>query len=114
LRQCCPDCVTGETIDSDTLVRSGIDPDTAGSYLFRRGTGCAACRGSGYRGRCAIAEALRMNDELRQLLSERAPLGHIKAAALRYGMQTLRTAAIERVRRGETTLEEINRVTMVE
>ncbi|TDN62035.1 GspE/PulE family protein [Paraburkholderia sp. BL10I2N1] len=114
LRQCCPDCITDETIDSDTLVRSGIDPDTAGSYLFRRGTGCASCRGSGYRGRCAIAEALRMNDELRQLLSERAPLGHIKAAALRYGMQTLRTAAVERVRRGETTLEEINRVTMVE
>jgi general secretion pathway protein E len=72
------------------------------------------CRGSGYRGRRAIAEALRMNDELRQLLSERAPLGHIKAAALRYGMTTLRASALDLVRRGETTLEEINRVTMVE
>lgn len=114
LRQCCPDCVTEDTVDKETLVRSGIDPDAAGSYLFRRGAGCAACRGSGYRGRRAIAEALRMNDELRQLLSERAPLGHIKAAAMRYGMQTLRVAAIEIVKRGETTLEEINRVTMVE
>ncbi|MEX3823496.1 type II/IV secretion system protein, partial [Paraburkholderia sp. BR14262] len=53
-------------------------------------------------------------DELRQLLSERAPLGQIKAAAMRYGMQTLRVAAIDLVKRGETTLEEINRVTMVE
>nr|WP_321940286.1 GspE/PulE family protein [Paraburkholderia sp. J8-2] len=114
LRQCCPDCMTEDTIDKETLIRSGIDPDAAGNYLFRRGTGCAACRGSGYRGRRAIAEALRMNDELRQLLSERAPLGHIKAAAMRYGMQTLRVAAIELVKRGETTLEEINRVTMVE
>ncbi|CAE6744631.1 hypothetical protein R20943_02609 [Paraburkholderia aspalathi] len=114
LRQCCPDCTTDEAVDADTLVRSGIDPDTAGSYLFHRGTGCAACRGSGYRGRRAIAEALRMNDELRQLLSERAPLGAIKAAAMRYGMQSLRTAAVELVKRGETTLEEINRVTMVE
>ncbi|WP_233887881.1 GspE/PulE family protein [Paraburkholderia flagellata] len=114
LRQCCPDCMTEDTVDKETLIRSGIDPEAAGSYLFRRGAGCAACRGSGYRGRRAIAEALRMNDELRQLLSERAPLGHIKAAAMRYGMQTLRVAAIELVKRGETTLEEINRVTMVE
>ncbi|WP_080407344.1 GspE/PulE family protein [Burkholderia ubonensis] len=114
LRQCCPDCLAEDTVDADALVRSGIDPDAAGSYLFRRGAGCAMCRGSGYRGRRAIAEALRMNDELRQLLSERAPLGHIKAAALRGGMTTLRSAAIELVRRGETTLEEINRVTMVE
>lgn len=114
LRQCCTDCLDEDTVDADALVRSGIDPDTAGSYLFRRGTGCAMCRGSGYRGRRAIAEALRMNDELRQLLSERAPLGHIKAAALRYGMTTLRASAIDLVKRGETTLEEINRVTMVE
>ncbi|MGF6729211.1 general secretion pathway protein E [Paraburkholderia youngii] len=114
LRQCCADCVVDDTVDRDTLARSGIDPDNVGSYRFRHGAGCAACRGSGYRGRRAVAETLRMNDELRQLLSERAPLGHIKAAALRYGMQTMRTAALSLVKQGETTLEEINRVTMVE
>jgi general secretion pathway protein E len=114
LRQCCADCVVEDSVDADTLARSGIDPDTAGDYLFRRGRGCAACRGSGYRGRRAVAEALRMDDELRQLLSERAPLTQIKAAAFRQGMQTLRNAAVKLVRQGETTLEEINRVTMVE
>jgi len=114
LRQCCPDCVAEDTVDADALARSGIDPDTAGGYLFRRGIGCAACRGSGYRGRRAVAEALRMDDELRQLLSERAPLTQIKAAAFRQGMKTLRSAAIKLVRQGETTLEEINRVTMVD
>jgi len=114
LRQCCVDCVDEDRVDADTLARSGIDPDTAGDYLFRRGRGCAACRGSGYRGRRAVAEALRMDDELRQLLSERAPLTQIKAAAFRQGMQTLRNSAVRLVRQGETTLEEINRVTMVE
>jgi general secretion pathway protein E len=114
LRQCCPDCAVDEALEPELLVRSGIDPDIACGYRFRRGIGCASCRGTGYRGRRAIAEALRMNDELRQLLSERAPLGHIKSAAMRCGMTTLRTAAVKLVAAGETTLEEINRVTIVD
>jgi len=114
VRRCCTDCAVEEEGDRDLLALSGIDPDTAGSFRFRRGLGCASCRGSGYRGRRAIAEALRMNDELRELLSERAPLGRIKQAAMRCGMQSLRVAAVSLVARGETTLEEINRVTIVE
>ncbi len=115
LRQCCTECaVADETIAPELLVRSGIDPDTAHAYRFRRGIGCATCRGTGYRGRRAIAEALRMNDELRQLLSERAPLGQIKSAAMRCGMTTLRRAALKLLAAGETTLEEINRVTIVD
>ncbi|PMS35605.1 general secretion pathway protein E [Trinickia symbiotica] len=114
LRQCCGECALEETIAPELLARSGIDPGTAHEYRFRRGIGCAACRGTGYRGRRAIAEALRMNDELRQLLSERAPLGQIKSAALRCGMTTLRRAAVKLLAAGETTLEEINRVTIVD
>ncbi len=98
----------------ELLARAGIEPDAAQGFHFRRGIGCAACRGTGYRGRRAIAEALRMNDELRQLLSERAPIGQIKQAAMRSGMTTLRTAAVKLVAAGETTLEEINRVTLVD
>jgi general secretion pathway protein E len=114
VRQCCPDCTVEDAPSADMLVRSALSPDAVGEYRFRRGLGCALCRGSGYRGRRAISEALRMNDELRELLSERAPLSRIKSAALRYGMQTLRQAAVALVARGETTLEEINRVTIVE
>jgi general secretion pathway protein E len=114
VRQCCPDCTVDDTPSADMLLRSALSRDAVGEYRFRRGLGCALCRGSGYRGRRAISEALRMNDELRELLSERAPLSRIKSAALRYGMQTLRQAAVALVARGETTLEEINRVTIVE
>jgi general secretion pathway protein E len=114
VRQCCPGCTEETWMDAEALARSGLDPAAAVSFRFRRGRGCALCRGSGYRGRRAIAETLRMNDELRQLLSERAPLGHIKSTALRHGMQTLRSAAVTLVARGETTLEEIDRVTVIE
>jgi len=114
VRQCCTACAVDEACDRDALARSGIDPDTTTGFRFRHGAGCAACRGSGYRGRRAIAETLRMNDELRALLSERAPLMRIKSLALAQGMRTLRSAAIAMVAMGETTLEEINRVTVVE
>ncbi|WP_233867572.1 GspE/PulE family protein [Paraburkholderia adhaesiva] len=115
LRKCCSECVADDdTVDADMLARSGIEPEQAAAFRFRRGIGCALCRGSGYRGRRAISEALRMNDELRELLSERAPLARIKEAAARSGMDNLRAAAVRLVMNGETTLEEINRVTMVE
>ena len=114
LRQCCADCSVPEQYAPELLARSGIDPEVAQGFRFRRGIGCASCRGTGYRGRRAIAESLRMNDELRQLLSERAPISQIKQAAMRSGMTTLRTAAVKLVAAGETTLEELNRVTIVD
>ncbi len=77
------------------------------------GKGCADCRGSGFRGRKAIGELLVMNDELRELIVARAPARKLKEAARAAGAATLREAAIALVEAGETTLEEINRVTFV-
>ncbi len=76
--------------------------------------GCRECRGAGYKGRKAIAELLVLNDELRELIIARAPIRRLKEAAKRNGTRLLRDAALEAVRKGETTLEEIDRVTFVE
>jgi general secretion pathway protein E len=78
------------------------------------GKGCAQCRGAGYRGRKAIAELMILNDELKELIAERAPTRKLKAAAQAAGTGSLRAAACALVQRGETTIEEINRVTFVE
>jgi general secretion pathway protein E len=86
--------------------------DLAG-YRFRRGRGCALCRGSGYHGRKAIGELLVMNDELRELITAREPVRRLKEAARAAGTVPLREAALALVRAGETTLEEANRVTFV-
>jgi general secretion pathway protein E len=75
--------------------------------------GCRECRGAGYKGRKAIAELLVLNDEIRELITARAPLRQLKEAAARNGTRPLREAALEAVQRGETTLEEIDRVTFV-
>jgi len=75
--------------------------------------GCAHCRGTGYRGRKAIAELMVLNDELRGLIVERAPTAKLRAAARAAGTRTLREAALDLVARGETTMEEADRVTFV-
>jgi general secretion pathway protein E len=79
-----------------------------------RGSGCPVCRGTGYKGRRAIAETLAMTDELRDLLSNRASIRQLREAGQRAGLRTLRTAAVDLALAGHTTLEEINRVTTVD
>jgi general secretion pathway protein E len=78
-----------------------------------KGKGCPECRGTGFKGRRAIGELLVMNDELRELIVARAPARRLKEAAQAAGTIPLRDAALALVQSGETTLEEIDRVTFV-
>jgi len=87
--------------------------DAAKGFRFMQGRGCGHCRGTGYKGRKAIAEILQLNDEIRELIVAHAPVRLIKEAACRNGTRLLRDAALDMVRAGETSLQEINRVTFV-
>jgi len=78
---------------------------------LHRGKGCQDCRGTGYRGRVAIHELMMINEELRSLILERAPESRISDAAARGGMVALRDECLTRVMEGETTLEEVVRLT---
>ena len=78
-----------------------------------KGRTCPECRGTGFRGRKAIGELLVLNDEMRELIIARAPARKLKDAARAAGTVPLREAATRLVEAGETTLQEINRVTFV-
>jgi len=78
---------------------------------LKRGAGCPDCRGTGFSGRIAIYEMLRMNDDLRELILSRSSEQIIVRAAREAGMSTLREQCLQRVRDGQTTLEEVVRVT---
>jgi general secretion pathway protein E len=95
------------------LEASGIVPERAGEFLFREGRGCGECRGTGFKGRKAIAEVLNLNEEIRELIVARSPFRELREAARRNGTTFLREQALALVCAGETTLEEINRVTVV-
>lgn len=109
----CPHCTTEVEPDAILLAESGISATAAANFGFRKGRGCAECRGTGYKGRKAIAELLQFDDDLRELIAAGAPQRRLREAAARGGMNLLRDDAIAMVRRGETTLEEVNRVTFV-
>ncbi len=104
----CPDCVADETPTPELLTASGL-ADVTG-FRFRAGQGCASCRGTGYKGRKAVAEVLLLDDELRELIVTREPVRRVKEAAYRKGTRILRDVGLDLVRRGETTLQELNRV----
>lgn len=91
-----------------------LSPARAAAARFTRGCGCGHCRGTGFRGRKAIGEFLRMNDELRELIVARAPIRRIKEAAQLNGTRFLRDAAVDAALAGLTTIEEVNRVTFSE
>jgi general secretion pathway protein E len=109
----CPHCSTESRPDDELLAISGLTHQAVSEFVFKIGRGCGQCRGSGYRGRKAIAETLLLNDELRELIATRQPIRTIKQAARKLGTRDLREAALDLVRTGETTLTEINRVTFV-
>jgi general secretion pathway protein E len=109
----CPHCSEAETPSDELLADSGLSRDAVAHYRFHAGKGCGQCRGTGFKGRKAIAEMLTLNDEIRELIVAREPIRRVKDAARRNGMNSLREAALELVARGESTLTEINRVTFV-
>jgi general secretion pathway protein E len=113
VRLLCAHCSEKMEISSELLAESGLAGADVSSWKFMKGKGCRECRGLGYRGRKAIAELLVMNDEMRELIIARAPVRNLKTAAAANGTRFLRNAALDAVKAGETTLEEINRVTFV-
>jgi general secretion pathway protein E len=113
VRLLCAHCSERMEISSELLAESGLGETDVSAWNFKTGKGCRECRGLGYRGRKAIAELLVMNDEIRELIVARAPVRSLKTAAAANGTRFLRNAALDAVKAGETTLEEINRVTFV-
>jgi general secretion pathway protein E len=112
IRMNCPHCATPYTPDEAELASAHLERAETADYLFMRGKGCGDCRGTGYKGRRSIAEILTLNDEIRELIVDKQPIRRIKAAAAANGTRSLRLAALDLVKRGATTLEEIKRVTL--
>lgn len=80
--------------------------DFEGVTLYR-GRGCERCKNSGYAGRCAIIEVMTVSDEIRKLVIERVSAMEVGKVAVSQGMKTLRMVALDKVREGISTLEQV-------
>jgi type IV pilus assembly protein PilB len=114
VRVLCERCKRPTPAGEALLRESGLDPDLYQDQVFYDAPGCDECKGTGFRGRTAVAELLDMSDRIRQLILERRPASEVKQAGREEGMTFLRESALEKVFAGVTTLREINKVTFVQ
>jgi general secretion pathway protein E len=107
VRCLCPDCREAYSPDAAELkLLEGEQP----AVLYRP-RGCSTCGQSGYRGRTGIYELMKVDDEMRRLVHDRAPEQQLWQHAQQAGMRSLRQDGIRLVSSGRTSLEELLRVT---
>jgi type IV pilus assembly protein PilB len=114
VRTICTHCTYTVRHDEEMLLISGLDPAEWRDFEFHEGAGCIECGGTGYRGRTAIHELLDLTDPIRELILDKRPTSEVRKLAQKEGMSFLRESALDRVRKGFTSLKEINKVTFIE
>ena len=115
IRMLCPKCAKpDENPDSKLLNLVNISPEDVAAGNIRQAHGCPNCSGTGYRGRKAIFELMRMNAEVRELAFERAQISKIREAAIRGGMRSLLEDGKVKILRGDTTPDEVARFAQIE
>jgi type IV pilus assembly protein PilB len=107
MRRICSHCKEPVTYPSKMYQDLFIDPSIFDGMTLYRGRGCDRCKGSGYAGRLAIIEAMTITDELRKLIIARGNSRELGKVAIGQGMRTLRMVALDRVRDGVSTLEQV-------
>src|SRR5580658_5931104 len=107
MRRICSHCKEPLTYPQKMYQDLNIDPSIFDGATLYRGRGCERCKNSGYAGRTAIIEAMTVSDEVRKLIIARANTREMGKVAIGQGMRTLRMVALDRVRDGTSTLEQV-------
>ena len=110
-RKLCPFCKQVIDLPEETMRINHIDPDKFKDVDFFSAKGCPKCNGLGYKGRGGIMEILLINDAMKARMLETSEASALRAVAVANGMKTLRDAGMDKVRAGETTIDEVLRVT---
>jgi len=111
LRKICPYCIETFEISTDDLMAMGIETGKTGIIELERGRGCIKCRGTGYLERIGIFEVLPITEPIKDFIAQKGSVDMIRQAACKEGMVTLRENAIKKMLDGETTYQEVIRVT---
>jgi type IV pilus assembly protein PilB len=111
VRRICPDCKESYRVPEQVLQRAQFQLEPGEDIILAKGEGCKRCGDTGYRGRLALLEALKVSEDIQDLIMGSASAGDIKRKAVQGGMLTLRQVGLRKAKAGLTSLEEILRVT---
>jgi type IV pilus assembly protein PilB len=107
VRKICPACKT--EYEPASSIRKAVKSLCGEVEKFYRGVGCKKCRNTGCAGRIAVHELFVPNDEIKELINERASLKKLQTEALKNGMVPLQLDGIEKVKAGIISIEEVLR-----
>jgi len=110
VRRSCSSCAVLEQPSAEAVEKIGGPGQLPPNGQWRAGHGCEKCGQTGFKGRIAVHELLQVNDELRELITRRAPEHEIRRAARAAGMRTLIEDGIAKAAQGLTTLDAILKV----
>ena len=114
VRKVCPHCQEPYSVSEKVLERLGLTGESTNDFTPVRGKGCPYCNYTGYWGRIAIYQFFEITPEVKKLIFEGADMDTLRKEAARQGMRTLRESAVEKLRQGVTTVEEVLSVTLEE
>ena len=112
VRRICPDCRTSRVVREEEIVDLGATPTLSANQSVFQGAGCDECRQTGYSGRVGIFEMMLVSESIRSLVQRRCNASEIRQVATAAGMQLLREDGLAKIAGGETTVEEVLRVSM--
>ena len=103
----CESCKGPIEVPPQTLVDLGVDPSEVGEYKLMKGKGCNNCGGSGIKGRLAVYELMRISEPIREAILRGSSTSELRSLARQEGMKTLRRSALLKLKKGQTTIEEV-------
>lgn len=108
LRRVCERCATPIKVPPEVLIKIGVPKEEVGDYTkIQKGEGCEACNGMGLRGRMAVFEVMKLNAPIKEAIYRSASPIEIKRKAIENGMSTLRMSALQMLKAGRTTVDEV-------
>jgi general secretion pathway protein E len=110
LRLNCVHCAVDVVPSAQELEDIALTGEQVAGWGCKAGKGCGHCRGTGYKGRQAVAEVLVLDDNLREMIAGRVPVSQLKEYAARVGLQPIVQTALLLAAQGRTTLSEVCRV----
>ncbi len=113
VRKVCLNCKTEDKVTSEQLRLLEISDQEAKGITFYKGAGCQICSNTGFKGRMAIHQVLPITDSVRKLIVDRATPDEIEKASIAEGVLNLRMAALEKLKLGLTTADEVIKSTKI-